>query len=278
MRVAVLGCSGAIGSFFVKYFLAQGHVVTGSDRRRRRGLPAGIRFAVSNAEAVRGAEIVLVAVPIDETVNVVREVLPFVRQGATLIEMTSVKGNIPVQLAKLLAMKKVSLLSLHPLFGPLAQMTNLNICVIGNKRDLAAARRIFPRTRLFQLRATDHDKLMAYTLSLVHLTNAAIVSTLAKEVGVERFQRSAPPLASAQLNLGRAVLSQSPALLARIQADNPFAAEALSSVIAELEDLKRAVAKKDIVDLEKRFATLAENFTRTELDEALRSLYPPPSA
>lgn len=250
----------------------------GFDKKRRKGLPAGIGFAASNTEAVQDAEIVLVAVPIDETVNVVSEVLPFMRQGSTLVEITSVKGNITDRLTKVLARRKVSLLSLHPLFGPLARMTSLNICVVGSRQDVTTARRLFPRARLTHLRATDHDRLMAYALSLVHLSNVGVVSTLAKGIGIEEFRRVAPPLASAQLNVGKAVLSQSPSLLAHIQVDNPFAVEVLSSVIAELENLKKMVTRKDVADLERRFAALAGQFTRAELEEALRSVYPLPSA
>lgn len=273
MKVAVLGCSGAMGSFFVNYFLKEGYRVVGSDKRRVGGPPAGFKLASSNPDAVLNADIVLVAVPIRETAKVVGEVLPFLKKGSRLIEIASVKGRTPAELKKILAPRKASLLSLHPLFGPSARSKTFKICVIGGKRDVSAARLLFPKARLIPLSVSEHDRLMAYALSLVHLTNLAFISAVAKGVGEEEFERATPPIASVQLNLSRAVLSQNPSLFSQIQVENPFVGDALSSIIAELEDLKRMIDRDDAVGLEKRFVALAKEFERAKLDKALRGVY-----
>lgn len=273
MKVAILGCSGAMGYFFVKYFLEEGYRITGFDKRRVEGPPARFRFANSNSEAVRDADIVLIAVPIRETTKVVREVSPFIKEGSTLIEITSVKGKTIAELRKVLTPKKVSLLSLHPLFGPHAQSKDFKICVIGDKHELSVARRLFPEARLILFSARYHDRLMAYTLSLVHIMNLAFISAVAKRVGVEEFERAAPPTASGQLNLSQAVLSQNPSLFSHIQTNNLFVRGALSSIIAELGGLKRMIDRDDVAGLEKRFVTLAGEFERTKLDKALRNVY-----
>ena len=60
LKVAVIGSSGGMGKFFARYFLSHGNQVTGSDKRRR---PASrhprFRFAGSNAEAVKDADVVV---------------------------------------------------------------------------------------------------------------------------------------------------------------------------------------------------------------------------
>ncbi len=122
--------------------------------------------------------------------------------------------------------------------------------------------------------AEEHDKLMAYALSLTHLVNAAFVSTLAEGIGVERFEGVAPPLGATRLDLGKAVLSQDPSLLSQTQTDDPLVSGVLSPVIAELQRLARAVTKEDVAGLEEKSASLAGEFPRGELERALRGVYP----
>ncbi len=273
MKVAVIGAAGAMGSFFVKYFLGKGQEVVGSDERRGARFPEGFTFAGSNRDAALGADVVIVAVPMRMTANVVREISPSLKRGVKLVEITSVKGRMHAELKRIIALRKATLLSIHPLFGPLSKSKNLNICVIGNRRDEASARLLFPGAKTILLGAEEHDRLMAYTLSMVHLLNLAFVSAVDSGVGVKEFKRIATPLASAQLNLGQAVLSQSSILFAHIQAENPFLPDVLSNVISHLEGLRGWLKQKDETELEKQFSGLAARFTRKELDDALQRVY-----
>lgn len=262
-----------MGSLFAKYFCKHGHRVAGFDRKRVRRRAAGVRFAKSSSEAVREADVVLVAVPIKETVGAVRQALPSIKDGAVLVEITSVKDKTISSLKKVLGKRKVSLLSLHPLFGPYAQPEDFKFCVVGGRHELSAARKLFPTARLVQLNAREHDRLMAYTLSLVHVINLAFASAVTKRARVKAFKGTASPMASEQLNLSQAVLSQSPSLFAQIQTENPFAREVLSAFIAELTTLRRMIAKADGPRLEKRFADVAGKFGDAELQRALWGIY-----
>lgn len=273
MKVAVLGCSGKMGSFFVRHFTEAGDSVTGSDRRPPARSRPALRFRRSNSQAVRDADITVVAVPMDETEKVVREVKQSLRKGSVLIEISSVKGKRPSKLKRVLGANGVSLLSIHPLFGPKAGSSRLKICVIGDKRGLATARSLFPEATLIQLSARDHDRLMAYALSLVHLVNLVFVSTLIRGVGASKFGRVAPPTAATQLNLSKAVLSQDPSLITRIQFDNPFVSEVLSSLIEEIQEIGKAIRRGDSARFERKFAALAEEFAKEDLDKSLGSLY-----
>jgi prephenate dehydrogenase len=207
------------------------------------------------------------------TANVVREISPCLKRGKMLVEMTSVKGRMHAELKRISSLRKVTLLSIHPLFGPLSKSRNFKMCVIGNKRDQAAARRLFPGAKTFLLGVEEHDRLMAYTLSLVHLLNLAFVSTVDEGVRLTEFKKTATPLATAQLSVGQAVLSQNPQLFAHIQIENPYLTDVLSSVIAQLESLRGLLKTRDVSEFEKKFSGLAARFKRTELDEALRRVY-----
>lgn len=273
MKVAVLGCSGAMGAYFIRRFLADGHEVAGSDIRPGSTPPAGFSFVSSNREAVSGADAVLLAVPIRDTVNVAREVSACLKEGCVAVEMMSVKASLLGELKGVFARRRVALLSIHPLFGPLSKAPNPKIFVIGTPRDVSIARSLFPWAKLLRLEEEEHDQVVAYALSMVHLLNLAFVSTLKKGIGVDEFVRVATPMGSAQLNLAKAVLSQDPSLYSYIQLENPSAGEVISTMVEELQELNKLIASKDSQGFERRFVSLSAEFSRTELARALKRVY-----
>ncbi len=273
MKVAVLGSSGAMGAFFVRYFVEHGHTVVGSDPKQARRVVGGFERAGSNPQAVKDADLVLIAVPAKDTVEVVREVLPSMKEGSTIVEVTSLKSERLVELKEAVAGWKVALLSVHPLFGPSSRSNRPKICVIGGLNDVKAAKRLFPRGLLIRMGEREHDRMMAYTLSLVHLLNLSFVSAVAEGAGIKQFEKVSTPLGTTQMRLSRAVLSQDPSLFSYIQTGNPFVAEMLSSLIGELEGLKQAVEKRDAARLERLFVRASERFWKADLEDALRRVY-----
>ena len=262
-----------MGAYFVRRFLADGHEVAGSDIGPGSRPPAGLSFLSTNREAVRDADAVLLAVPIRDTVNVAREVSAYLKEGSIAVEMTTVKANMLGELKRAFARRRVALLSVHPLFGPLSRTPNPKIFVVGTPRDVSIARSLFPWAKLLRLREEEHDRVVAYALSMVHLLNLAFVSTLKKGIGVDEFVRVATPIGSAQLNLAKAVLSQDPSLYSYIQLENPSAVEVVSSMVEELQGLKKVIASKDSQEFEKRFVSLSAEFGRAELASALKRVY-----
>lgn len=273
MKVAVIGCSGAMGAYFSRRFLADGHDVTGSDIRRGTRLPAGLSFANSNPEACRDADVVLLAVPIRGTVEVAREVSPHLKVGSIAVEITSVKTKLRDELKQAFGRRDIRLLSVHPLFGPLSTAPNPKILVPGGARDVSIARSLFPWAELIRLGEKEHDRAMAYALSMVHLLNLAFVSSLKNGIGVSEFARMATPMGSAQLNLAKAVLSQDPSLYSYIQLENPCVVEVISSVVEELKGLRKVIASKDAREFERRFGSLSAEFSRKDLADALKRVY-----
>ncbi|QQG48534.1 MAG: prephenate dehydrogenase [archaeon] len=273
MKVAVLGSSGAMGRFFASYFVARGDEVVGYDLSPPDHPVKGLTLARSTKEAAERADIVLVAVPMPKTLAVVRRVSRHLRKGSTLIEISSVKGNSLRPLRLAVSLTGARLLSIHPLFGPAARRVGMKFCVIGGRSDIASARRLFPRSVLIPMSQQGHDRAMAYVLSLVQLTNLAFLSTIAKGMGLEQFGRAASPIASAQLSVARATLSQDPSLFSSIQTLNPYARETLSSMVGELTRLQGLLAKNDSKGLQRSYEGTSKRQSRSELQGSLRAVY-----
>jgi len=274
LNIAVIGSSGGMGGFFVKYFLRQGHRVTGFDTRAARVSEAGFIQAGSSRDAVDGADVVLVATPIDATVDTVREVAPKLRRGVCVVEIASLKGKILKQLRPILTEKGATLLSLHPLFGPsLPSSENMKICVVGaGGKSLELASRLFPDANLVPIREKDHDRAMGVILSLTHLLNMAYAATVADHIKPEDFRRLESPTSAVQLSLAEGVLTQSPTLYSYIQLENEFSLQFANELIEHLTLLKSMIAKKDRKGFERLFSRLSGVYAE-DSETALEGVY-----
>ncbi len=278
MRVAVLGSSGGMGSLLARYFISKGHSVVGFDpsKRRRRKLPFGLRLERSNQRAAKGTKLVLLAPPIDLTLQVAEEVLPHLSRGATLVEISSVKHGILPKLLQLTRQKGIRLLSVHPLFGPsLRRTAGMKIAVITTERfeSLRLAKRIFPDARLIPIKPQSHDREVALVLSLTHLVGMAYAAVVGKERGVKRFRELASPASLLQLTVAESILAQDPSLCSYMDVENPSSLEFLGAFERELGTLKELLSERDRGAFEEKFKETARLYSRGEAAIASEKVY-----
>ena len=262
MRVAVLGSSGGMGRFFTRYFLSRGFSVSGSDTRKRAVANPRFSFAKSNAAAVKGADVVIIATPIDRTLETVREIAKALAPGACVVEITSVKGKALGALRGLVGAHQAKLLSIHPLFGPsLKPGAEMKICVVETESgSVRTARRLFPQARLIPMKAKEHDRVMGVILSLTHLLNIAYAGVVSRYFDPAEFRKVQTPTSAVQMTLAEGVLSQSPSLYSYIQLENEYSSESARALIEELSSLRELVETRDRAGFEKRFSELSRKY------------------
>ncbi len=271
MKVAVLGSSGGMGSFFVRYFLARGETVRGYDvRAGREGRPKGagrFSFHRSNAEAAKGSDLTVIASPMDMTLEVAGEVAGALKEGSTLMEMTSVKGETLAALRKTVG-DRVTLLSTHPLFGPsLESKRGMKIAVITRgegSAEVALAEKLFPDARIIPMTSKEHDKAMAAVLSLTHLLNIVYASTVSEYLAPEEFMRASTPNSSMQLTLAEAVLAQDPRLSYSIQVGNSYSRRVARTAARELRRVSAMIEKSDWAAFEGYVSRLSRRYMTSE--------------
>jgi len=105
--IGILGGTSGMGAFLARVLDGAGYPVetTGLDR----GAPS--------AEVASRHDLVIVAVPIGQTVRVIEEVAPHVRRGACIADVTSVKVE-PMRAMLAHAREDVDVVGTHPIFGP----------------------------------------------------------------------------------------------------------------------------------------------------------------
>jgi prephenate dehydrogenase len=279
LKVAVIGASGGMGSFFARYFLERGDEVRGSDPSEGRVAIPGVAAFRTNAEAVKGCDVTVIAVPIDGTVKVVKELVGKLRPGSTLVEISSVKTQTLPALKKLVG-RRVSLLSIHPLFGPALESTRgMKVAVIVGKGEAdgpeaGLAGRLFPEARIIPMSLSEHDRSMAVVLSLTHILNVVYAGTASRFLTPEEFMRVSTPNSSMQLTLAEAVLAQDARLSFAIQAGNPYSKEVARAASRELKRVLSMIEASDRRAFDRHFSKLAKRYkTDKRAGTVIREIY-----
>jgi prephenate dehydrogenase len=288
LRVAVLGASGGMGSFFVRYFLEKGDTVRGSDLGKGRGgdqqatgWRTRLAYYRTNAEAARGCDVTVLAVPMDSTLEVAKEVVANLTPGSALVEISSVKGETLPALRKLAGGEGVELLSIHPLFGPALESTKgMKIAVIVTKkgkaegRETALARKLFPEARIIPMSRKEHDRTMAVVLSLTHLVNVVYAGTVSQFLSPDEFMKVSTPNSSMQLTLAEAVLAQDARLSYAIQSDNPYSKKVGRAASRELRRVLAMIERSDWRAFDEHFSKLSKRYKTDKRGSAvIREIY-----
>lgn len=251
MNVVVIGGAGRMGAWFARYFAQKGHVVNIFDTRRKQAEEIahqlGVQTANDSSHALKNADFVLVSVPIDVTPEVLRELVPLVRKNMILAEIASLKKKSQKVLGQI-SRRGILTLSIHPLFGPGANDVVGNkialIPVSNEKRELEAARQLFPEAKLLSTDADQHDRMMAVVLSLTHFVNVVYASALTNE-NLATLKKFAGPSFITQLTLAQSVLSEDPSNYFSMQFLNKSTEVYLRKLLNGFSALRTSIQNED---------------------------------
>jgi prephenate dehydrogenase len=181
------------------------------------------------------ADIVVFAVPLHLTVEIIRELAPLARSSQLLIDLTSLKV-LPV---KQMLASNASVLGLHPMFGgrySSFEGQTLVACPVRIKPShWMLLRTLFESRGMHVKEATpeEHDRMMSIIQVLFHMTTM-LTGRVMRELGVDIFETLDYTSPSYRLEitiLGR-IFAQSSALYSAITQMNPYTA----SIIRELRE------------------------------------------
>ena len=195
--IAIVGF-GLIGSSIARAARAQGAVrsivaTARSPQTRKRVVELGIADKVveTNAEAVEGADLVIVCVPVGVCCAVAKEIGPHLAAGATISDVGSVKGSIVRDMGPHLP-KTVHFVPAHPVAGTehsgpdagFAELFMNRWCILTPPQgtDAQAVDRLAAFWRLLganveTMTPDHHDLVLAVTSHLPHLIAYTIVGT-----------------------------------------------------------------------------------------------------
>ena len=213
MRIIIIGSRGRLGSVLSSMFTSAGHIVVGIDL-----FNAGILD-----REIPGADIALMAVPIAESIRLLKRYTPV----CTIIETSSVKGPFKEF--------RNGVISIHPLFGPLSVdeegMNNIAfISDISPAGSIDIVRSLFPDSNIISMTAEDHDRL-AIQLQVIPYIISILSSRMMADTDVSTHSRKA--LSS----LARVSGVQNGEVLKDTIRLNPFSKSAFTRILETLNEI-----------------------------------------
>lgn len=183
-NVLIIGGTGGMGSFFTRLAYAYGATVTivGRNTSRTRRVARELGVEAGSMLDARTSDIVVVAVPLDNTKQVSVEVASLMRDGALLTDLSSVKSGIADEIWSKIS-RALEYVSIHPLFGPdVDQVNQQNLVAIPFRTgpQWRSFSQILQRAgaRVHVTSKDHHDRAMAYVQVLHHFALICLASSL----------------------------------------------------------------------------------------------------
>lgn len=201
-RVAIIGL-GLIGGSFAAAIKCRGlaeEVVAGSrsERTRERGVALGVvdHASADLAEAVRGADLVFLAVPVSAMTATMKAMLPGLSANAIITDGGSVKGSVVSAASAAMPAFMSRFVPGHPIAGkeksgveaadPDLYVNHRVILTPHQQTDPAATQKVRALwtalgADVLEMQADEHDRVLAETSHLPHLLAFSLVDTLARQ-------------------------------------------------------------------------------------------------
>lgn len=238
MKAGIIGGTGKMGRLFAPVFERAGYDV----------LVSGRSTALTNAQLAEQCELVIVSVPIHDTVRVIEEIAPVLEKDQLLCDFTSLK-TLPV--AAMLK-SKAQVIGLHPMFGPtVSSLRHQTIIVCPERVDEPTLHALLSVFRAEGAECTittpeQHDRMMAVVQGLTHFVTLCMADSI-RRMGIDigKTQAFTSPVYQIELSLIGRLLSQDPALYADILQRNPYVPEVIGACRSAASDLAGIIEMND---------------------------------
>jgi prephenate dehydrogenase len=246
MKAGIIGGTGRMGRLFANVFKKAGYEV----------LVSGRKTPVTAADIATQCDIVIVSVPIRETIRVIGEIAPLLKYGQLFCDFTSLK----VKPVEAMLKSKADVIGLHPMFGPTVKSISRQTIIVcparADKARVALLAGIFEAQGAVCTIATpeEHDRIVAVVQGLTHFVTLCMADTV-RRLGVDlnKTGQFESPVYQIELSLVGRLLSQDPALYADILQQNPYVPEVLAACRSSAADLSAIIDAKDPEQFRKFF-------------------------
>lgn len=285
-KASIIGGYGGMGQIFAKLFKEEGFKVCISGPTESKGTKIaeqlGVEYFRDNSKAVVNADVVLVSVPINVTVDVIKEVGKHIKEGALFIDDTSVKQEACKAMERY-SKSGVEVIGTHPVFGPRVRSIDGQTFVltpIRGKNWLKWLREMLERHKAKVVISTpeEHDRIMAVVQGLTHFAYISTGKTIQElDVDIKKSRQFSSPIYELMLDMIGRIIGQDPKLYAEIQMQNPEVPKVHKTFIRTAEKLSKIVKEKDeksfvelMVESAKHFGDVDRSMGRS--DKAIFSL------
>ena len=242
--VGIIGASGNMGKWFTEYFSENGYSVGLYSRKLKKKKNPKSKIFKSIRDCVIHSDIIIISVPIETTNKIIDEVVKYSDNTKLVMEISSMKKQIVSNMKKL--SNKPQLMSIHPLFGPGANIFKPQKFILVPIKSVQSEKKLFsslfPNSKLVVCNANQHDKSMAYIISLVYFLNLSFILSLNKIPNLKDISGTSFTI---QYLLASGIFHDTPEVISSLQISNEQFSDVLEDFMININSLERIISKHD---------------------------------
>ncbi len=238
-QVVIVGGNGGMGKIFSRYFEESGYKVRSFGSRGWDKVEEYLAFA----------RIVIVSVPIDITVDVIKRLEPYLKKDQILCDFTSVKGPI---VEAMLKYHKGSVLGLHPMFGPDVKNLVKQVVVAVPARNKEDSAFLVEQLKVWganivECSAKEHDEAMSIIQALRHFSTYSYGHFLCKlNSDLKNLYALSSPIYRLELMMVGRLFAQDPRLYGDIIMSSQYNVELIEKYVKSLGDDLKTIEEFDM--------------------------------
>lgn len=254
MKIAVIGGTRGLGRWIATFLSLKGLKVVVTGRNKITGETISKKFGVDytsdNLKAAADADVVIIALPIDSTPEIIKEIGPVMKEGSLLLDVTSVKEE-PSAIMQKYAAEGVEVLPCHPMFGPRIRSLDGQVVVLTPIKTGLWYNKVLKfleseNTRVIVTTPEIHDRMMSIVQGLTHFAYISIAATIEKlNVDVKESRKFASPIYSLMLDTIARITAQNPYLVYSIQTQNKYTKETHETFLETFNELKDMISSEN---------------------------------
>jgi prephenate dehydrogenase len=229
---------GAFGEFMLKHLTPYFDITIFDAHRNLDDVKKLYRVQTGSITDAASCDVIVLAVPVRQMEDTIKNISPHLRAGQLVIEVASVKV-LPDQFLKSLLPAGVDAVGLHPLFGPQSGKYgihgfNIALCNVNGARKKCVAEFLQSRLGLnvYETTPEDHDRQMAYVQILTHLIGKAFVKINPPNLNLTTKTYDL------LCDMVELIRYDSDELFKAIQTDNPYAHETKENFFTAVRELE----------------------------------------
>ncbi|MBD6616804.1 bifunctional chorismate mutase/prephenate dehydrogenase [Komarekiella sp. 'clone 1'] len=252
-QVTIIGGHGRMGRLFREQLSAVGHNVSVLEQE-------DWDYA---DQLLNQAELVLVSVPIEQTVDVIKRAAKYLSPTTALCDITSIKTQ-PTQ--AMLEHHSGSVMGLHPMFGPnIKSFLGQKVVVCPGRNDDSFQWLLdFIKSQggeLIVCTPEEHDQMMVIIQATQHFCRFSLGVFLTQaKIDIDRSLTMSTPSYRQEIDILKRLFSQNPHLCVDIMLATEERCQAISSLANTYSRLARLVASKDRAALIQEFEGTQSSF------------------
>jgi len=259
-EVGIIGGTGMMGAWLAGLLTRLGSKV----------YQVGRRTELTPSEIAEKCEVVVISVPIADTIAVIKEIGPLVSEKGLLMDLTSIKKE---SVEAMMKYSRAEVVGVHPLFGSdknTGSILNVALCPGRGERGLKWISNVLKNSgfRVTLLSPERHDHLMGLIQGVNHfaaLTLALVISRAGFDLdelincSTQTFRR--------RLNRIKAIIEQPSELFRSLLMDNSPTVEFLGLYLRSAENMVEIIKRKDQHAFREMFDSLKNFFNEDLHDE-----------